>query len=68
MKPYKIFKKLDNPFHQKIKIISELKEPNIPLRFFKCTCSPKKTEFVWEFSGPPDKIYLKDIDVPSVIY
>lgn len=45
MKPYKIFKNNINPLRKKIRIVTELKEPKIPLRIFKCTCLPKRTEF-----------------------
>lgn len=48
MKPHKIFKNNSNPMRKKIRIISELKEPKIPLRFFKSNHPPMMVEFVWE--------------------
>lgn len=47
MKPYKIFKsKINN--QKKIKIITELISPKIPLKFFKCSFPPKRNKLVWK--------------------
>lgn len=46
MKPYKIIKTNSNPFQKKVKIITELKEPKVPLKFFKMKHFPKRKIFV----------------------
>lgn len=47
MKPYKIFKN-NNVLHKKAKILSELKETKIPLRFFKMKHPPMRVELTWK--------------------
>jgi len=60
MKPHKIFKNNSNPMRHKLLIITELKEPKIPLRFFKMIHPPKMVEFIWEFKD--ENITLDQID------
>lgn len=48
MKPYKIFKNNSNPLQKKLRIVSELKEPKVPLRFFKMIHPPMRVELVWK--------------------
>jgi len=60
MKPHKIFKNNSNPMRHKLRIITELKEPKIPLRFFKMNFPPKMMEFIWEFTD--ENIILDQTD------
>jgi len=51
MKPYKIFKNNNSSLHKKARILSELKEPKIPLRFFKMVHPPMRVELVWNIES-----------------
>jgi hypothetical protein len=56
MKPHKIFKNNSNPLRKKTRIITELKEPKVPLRFFKMIHPPQRMEMTWGNISIEDQI------------